>query len=292
NLGRRPRSRRRVPRRLEDGRARRARLPDRPALARDRAGRRRHPLRERPRLRPGQRALRRRDAQRRDPPLRLERRRARSGHGLRQCERSRQARRLPRPGRNGVRRGRQSLRRRLRPGRRHGPRPAGAGRAPDRDAGERNDQRLLRVRRVGGHLRHRVRARPPRAVRRRRQGLPAVDVTVGELTRYERLHGRDIPPVERTELTAGPLVAELEAPDLRYVAAGDLELLRRLFVAVRDRNWGTVPPELSNVELIEADGGFVFRYDAHYADAALGIDFSTHGEIAGASDGTLTCTLD
>src|SRR5205814_531574 len=108
----------------------------------------------------------------------------------------------------------------------------------------------------------------------------------------DRLHGRDTPPVERKALTAGPLAAELEAPDLRYVAAGDLELLRRLFVAVRDRNWGTVPPTLSNVELVEADGGFAFRYDAHYVDAALGIDFSTHGEIAGASDGTLTCTLD
>jgi len=113
-----------------------------------------------------------------------------------------------------------------------------------------------------------------------------------DLTPYERLHGRDTPPVERKALTAGPLAAELEAPDLRYVAAGDLELLRRLFVAVRDRNWGTVPPTLSNVELVEADGGFAFRYDAHYVDAALGIDFSTHGEIAGASDGTLTCTLD
>ena len=66
-----------------------------------------------------------------------------------------------------------------------------------------------------------------------------------DLTPYERLHGRDTPPVERKALTAGPLAAELEAPDLRYVAAGDLELLRRLFVAVRDRNWGTLSKLIS-----------------------------------------------
>jgi hypothetical protein len=115
---------------------------------------------------------------------------------------------------------------------------------------------------------------------------------VADLTRYERWYGRDAPPAERRPLVAGPLTAELEAPDLRYVRAGDLELVRRLYAAVRDRNWGTVPPALSDLELVEAEGGFAFRFDAHHIDRELGIDFSSHGEIAGSADGTLTCTLE
>ena len=50
---------------------------------------------------------------------------------------------------------------------------------------------------------------------------------MAELTRFERWYGRDTPPVERTRLAAGPLAVELEAPDLRYVRIGDLELVRR-----------------------------------------------------------------
>src|SRR3954451_5368293 len=113
-----------------------------------------------------------------------------------------------------------------------------------------------------------------------------------ELTRYERWYGRDEPPVERREVRAGPLTAELDGPDLRYVSLGEVEILRRLFVAVRDRNWATVPPTLSNAELVEEDDGFAFRFQAHHVDAAVGIDLSWNGELVGTGDGTLTCTFD
>jgi hypothetical protein len=113
-----------------------------------------------------------------------------------------------------------------------------------------------------------------------------------ELTRYERWYGRDEPPVERRELRAGPLVAELDGPDLRYVAVGGVEIVRRLFVGVRDRNWGTVPPTLSAAEVVEEDGGFAVRFHAHHVDGPLGVDFSWDGELVGAADGTLACSLD
>src|SRR5207237_1638072 len=145
-------------------------------------------------------------------------------------------------GRDGVRRGREPVRRRLRAGRRDGRGSARRGRPPDRDSGQADDERLLRERRLGAALRDGVRARPARALRRRGEGFAAVGVATGELTRYERWSGRDEPPVERRRVAAGPLAAEVEAPDLRYVRAGDLELVRRLYAAVRDRNWGTVQP--------------------------------------------------
>jgi D-apionolactonase len=113
-----------------------------------------------------------------------------------------------------------------------------------------------------------------------------------EATRYERWYGRDEAPSERTKVSAGRLTAELEGPDLRYVRVEGVEVVRRLYAAVRDRNWGTVPPQLANTHLEQGDDTFRLRFEARHLDEALGIDFTWHGEIAGAADATLTCSLD
>ena len=113
-----------------------------------------------------------------------------------------------------------------------------------------------------------------------------------EATRYERWYGRDEAPTERKSVRAGWLTAELEGPDLRYVRVGGVEVVRRLYAAVRDRNWGTVLPELSNVDLEEGDDFFRLCFDARHVDDALGVDFTWRGEITGSADATLTCSLD
>ena len=59
------------------------------------------------------------------------------------------------------------------------------------------------------------------------------------------------------ELRAGPLSCLLDGIDLRYVRNGDAELVRRLFVAVRDAAWGTVAPQIRDLEV--EDGGDSFR---------------------------------
>jgi hypothetical protein len=113
---------------------------------------------------------------------------------------------------------------------------------------------------------------------------------VGELSRYQRWYGRDEPPIERRELRAGPLTIELEGIDLRYVRLGDLELVRRLYAAVRDHNWGTIPPVVSNVRLDVHDDSFVLRFDAR--QVAQNIDFRWSGELTGGPDGTVAYSLD
>ena len=45
----------------------------------------------------------------------------------------------------------------------------------------------------------------------------------------------------RRSFRAGPLTFEYEGGELRYVRLGDREVIRRLYVAVRDHDWGTVP---------------------------------------------------
>ncbi len=53
---------------------------------------------------------------------------------------------------------------------------------------------------------------------------------------------------EQRVLRAGPLTMLYENGDLRYIRLGEHEIVRRLYVAVRDRNWGTVLPQFSNVQ--------------------------------------------
>ena len=49
-------------------------------------------------------------------------------------------------------------------------------------------------------------------------------------------YGNAEPLPERIPLQAGPLSLVYEAGDLRYLRLHDREILRRVYVAVRDRN--------------------------------------------------------
>jgi hypothetical protein len=96
----------------------------------------------------------------------------------------------------------------------------------------------------------------------------------------------------RIRLAAGCLTMELE-PDsgfLRYVRLGDREILRGIYAAVRDRNWGTVTPELSDLQIERGDGTFRVTFTVRCRQAE--IDFQWQGEIVGAADGAVDYRLD
>ena len=57
-------------------------------------------------------------------------------------------------------------------------------------------------------------------------------------------------------LRAGPLRLALDGVDLRYVKLGRTELVRRIYVAVRDRNWNTIPGVISDLEVDEREDSF------------------------------------
>ena len=73
--------------------------------------------------------------------------------------------------------------------------------------------------------------------------------------------GKDEPLPEQTQLRAGPLSMIFEAGDLRYIRFGDHEILRRIYVAVRDHNWDTILPQLSNVQIEHDSDAFHITYD-------------------------------
>jgi hypothetical protein len=98
-------------------------------------------------------------------------------------------------------------------------------------------------------------------------------------------YGKAEPLSEQTELRAGPLSLCFEAGDLRYICLGDREILRRVYVAVRDRNWGTVPVALSHLQIQRADDAFHIAYDVENKQGD--IDFFWKGVITGDRDGAI-----
>ena len=112
---------------------------------------------------------------------------------------------------------------------------------------------------------------------------------MGEATRTVLLVGRDEPPQKRRVLRAGPLTAELDGVDLRYVRAGGVEIVRRLFAAIRDEVWGTVPAQLESVHVEEGERSFHVSFDALHEAGAL--RYRWHGELTGSEDGTIECRM-
>jgi len=110
------------------------------------------------------------------------------------------------------------------------------------------------------------------------------------LPRRVLYYGVDAPLPEQIPLRAGPLSLVYEAGDLRYIRLGEREILRRVYVAIRDRNWGTVLPRLSNLKKEMGRDSFRISYDAENQQGD--IDFFWKGTIIGAADGTITFTMD
>ncbi len=103
-------------------------------------------------------------------------------------------------------------------------------------------------------------------------------------------YGRDGAPPTRHELRAGPLTALLDGADLRRVRLGEVEVAQRIYVAVRDEVWNTIPARFADWQLaIAADHfsvGFTARH--HHGD----IDFSWRGRIVGTADGVISYSMD
>ena len=83
--------------------------------------------------------------------------------------------------------------------------------------------------------------------------------------RLRLLHGSSEPPTQRRSLSAGPVTVLLDGIDLRYLRIGDTELVRRVYAAVRDVDWDTVPAEISKLSVTEEGGTFRVEFDARHA---------------------------
>jgi hypothetical protein len=107
---------------------------------------------------------------------------------------------------------------------------------------------------------------------------------------WERIHGRAEPPAPTRALRAGGVEALLDGIDLRYVGRGDVEAVRRIYVAVRDHNWNTLPGVVSDLSVRDTDGGFEVSFSCRHARGD--VDFAWDGSIVGEPDGSITYRMD
>lgn len=100
-----------------------------------------------------------------------------------------------------------------------------------------------------------------------------------------RLYGTEEAPAECRRISVGPLSAILQAGALRAIALGGHEAIRGIAFVVRDENWGTCIPRISDLEIVEHNGGVRISYRAEcgYGNQAL----SYTAVIQGSTDGSL-----
>lgn len=109
-------------------------------------------------------------------------------------------------------------------------------------------------------------------------------------SRYQLWNGRGVAPPRRPVLRAGPVTCILDGADLRHVRVGDVELVQRVYVAVRDAPWNTIPAELSELSIEQSGAAFLVAFKARhqYED----IDFAWRGTIRGTPDGQISYEMD
>lgn len=103
-------------------------------------------------------------------------------------------------------------------------------------------------------------------------------------------HGSAEPLPERHHLRAGPLTLVLEAGDVRCVELGGREVIRRIYGAVRDRDWGTVRGEITDLRL--AVSGTESRITYTSTHRRGDVHFVWQAEILLRADGTIRFSFD
>jgi D-apionolactonase len=114
---------------------------------------------------------------------------------------------------------------------------------------------------------------------------------VNTLDLWSIARGTPVPPAPRTEVTAGGATLLLDGGDVRYYRVAGQEILRRVYVAVRNEEWETLPAVVSPVQVHRAADGSVRA--SYQAVAAAGpIEFSWAGTIELDHSGALTYRMD
>ena len=103
--------------------------------------------------------------------------------------------------------------------------------------------------------------------------------------------GTRIPEPASVRLAAGALTADLVGGALRAVRWHGIEVLRAVAYVVRDRDWGTLAPEIGDLDLRQDAAGFAVGYRAR-CRSAEGAVLDLSARIAGRPDGTLTMTVE
>ena len=118
-------------------------------------------------------------------------------------------------------------------------------------------------------------------------------MALSEAQRHLRWYGRPEAPPTTRRVDAGRLSAQIQGVDVRRVTWAGVPVMDRLFVAIRDADWGTLPPVLDAEPrvIVEPDlGRTTITVQARHADPS--IRFVWDGRIAIGPDATLSMEME
>jgi hypothetical protein len=104
-----------------------------------------------------------------------------------------------------------------------------------------------------------------------------------------RLYGTDETVEPPRIFQAGPLTAEFEAGNLRYIRYRGHEMIRAISFVVRDKNWGTYAPQITRLDVHEKPNSFRVSYEATVGGEEQ--EFRYLAVIAGEFNGSLSFSV-
>jgi D-apionolactonase len=97
---------------------------------------------------------------------------------------------------------------------------------------------------------------------------------------------------EPIPLRAGPVTMVFDADNvfLRYIRLGNHEVLRGINAPIRNENWATIAPKVSNLKVSQRDNSFKVTFDVTCQQAD--VDFRWKGSISGSDNGEIEFAFD
>jgi len=102
-------------------------------------------------------------------------------------------------------------------------------------------------------------------------------------------YGQPIKDPELVSLRAGNLSLAYQSGNLRYIGLGGYEVLRMVYPAVRDHNWGTLPYTIQNEIINTSPSSFDISFTTVYGSPAV---FKAFYTLKGTPGGTIGFTMD
>jgi D-apionolactonase len=88
-------------------------------------------------------------------------------------------------------------------------------------------------------------------------------------------------------LNAGVFTLRYENGFLRHISYGELEVVRMIYMALRDQNWNTYQPIIENETIQQQDNSFKIQYDCYHESNGERI-FHWHVRINGGEDSVIS----
>lgn len=92
------------------------------------------------------------------------------------------------------------------------------------------------------------------------------------MSRNLELFGTEQPPVPTRAFSVGDLSFNMENGALRHIKLNGSEAIRGIAFLVRDRDWGTLAPQISNEEVTQTQGGLRISYNARFISHMARLD--------------------